>query len=154
MDNVHDFALRMALVEEPDHFPCGSIGQPVTDHNYIDGVWIVRRLQRLFFRRDGNHFVAGGFQGPLAQERQLLVRSEDKNFHRGSSLPVLKSSLRRISKPTKVGSAISDGSNAALHRRYCCEPIKFRSTATSDSMAVFRLGSMSGAKNGEWFDGR
>ena len=71
MDNVHDFALRMALVEEPDHFPCGSIGQPVTDHNYIDGVWIVRRLQRLFFRRDGNHFVAGGFQGPLAQERQF-----------------------------------------------------------------------------------
>jgi hypothetical protein len=32
--------------------------------------------------------------------------------------------------------------------------IKFRSTATSDSMAVFKLGSMSGAKNGEWFDGR
>jgi hypothetical protein len=31
--------------------------------------------------------------------------------------------------------------------------IKFRSTTTSDSIAVFRLGSMSGAKNGEWFDG-
>src|SRR4051794_35240962 len=41
----------------------------------------------------------------------------------------------------------------AAHRDYFV-PSRFLNTATSALMPVFRAGSTSGAKNGEWFDGR